>query len=78
MKSLNLKKRITTAALLIPAVWGCAVLPGSWLIVNIGIFTSVASFIFKSLGFPFMVILEYSNMMKNILDFLSESNEKEF
>ena len=59
MSGINLKKRLTTAGILIPIVWGAAIFPGSWFIINIGNF----KFQLTVLGFPFMVILEYSVMM---------------
>lgn len=60
MSGINLKKRLITAGILIPIVWGAAILPGSWFIINIG---KISFTVHNILGFPMMVILEFSHMM---------------
>lgn len=75
MSGVNLKKRLTTASILIPIVWSASLFPESWYIINFGILRKLY---ITFLGFPFMAIFEYSNIMQKTLEYVGESNDNKF
>ena len=69
----NIKQRLITASILIPIIGVAAYVPFTWYVVNLGSF-SVHNYM---VGFPMMVFIEYSVMMKNTLVYFVEGNNPE-